>query len=76
MSYTIYGTPSCSFCVKAKELLDSKGIEYTYLDIQHNLENRNEVMAKVPNLKTVPQIFDGNRHIGGYTELEVFLTNA
>ena len=67
--YTIYGIPNCSFCTKAKTLLEEKELDYDYIDIKKDIEQRENVMKLVPDMKTVPQIFENDRHIGGYTEL-------
>ena len=61
MKATINTLPSCPWCVKAKKLLDLKGIEYT------------EVNGKVDNWPTVPYIEIDGQEIGGFTELARFV---
>jgi len=66
--WVIYTKDNCSFCVKAKQLLQATGIEY----VEKNLKDegvRDELIARYPEAKTVPQIFVGPRHIGGYDDL-------
>ena len=66
--FDVYTRPSCFWCVRAKQLLESKGISYRNLDI-NNDNLRKELKIKAPGIKTIPQIFkDGNR-IGGYEDL-------
>jgi len=65
--FKIYGRPNCSYCDSAKEYLKNKGEQYTYTDILAVPEAFE--MFKEKGLKTVPQIFKGEHHIGGYEEL-------
>ena len=68
MKYRIYGTSSCSFCDKAKDLLNSKNLEYDFINIQED-EDGFEVFVKM-GYRTVPQIIDPNgQFIGGYDKL-------
>ncbi len=66
---TIYLTGSCPFCHMAERLLQSKGV--TAIDkIRIDLEpaQREEMMAKTGR-RTVPQIYIGERHVGGFDDL-------
>ena len=65
----VWSKPNCPFCVKAKALLDQKGIDYEVREIGSGF-TREELLAAVPQAKTVPQIFLDNELVGGYTELE------
>lgn len=69
MSYTIYSKPSCPFCVRAKQLLDILGEEYTEINITEgdNRQALNEHLGY--EARTVPQIWHESKHIGGYTDL-------
>lgn len=74
MNIIIYGRPNCSFCTKAKELCEQRGINYTYHVVGEDItvESLTE-MAGQP-VRTVPQIFRcGNdgfvEYLGGYSEL-------
>lgn len=65
----IYGTPTCSYCVKAKAYLDSKSIPYQYFSIGEDV-SKSEVLEIVPEgWKTVPIIFDNAKFLGGYDQL-------
>lgn len=64
----MYTTAWCGYCVRAKALLDARGLEYDEVDLGDDPAFR----ARLNELTggwTVPQIEIGGRHIGGYTEL-------
>lgn len=69
--YTIYTQNSCGYCHMAKNLLNEKKIEFIEVSLDHDQEAR--VMLKEMKCRTVPQIFNGKLHIGGYTELKQYL---
>lgn len=62
---TIYGKKSCPWCVKAVKLAETYEFKYTYIDIEEG-NNREKLLEKLPDLKTVPQIWWHQRHLGGY----------
>jgi len=64
----VYTTPICGYCVMAKRLLSSLGIEFTEVDIGGDEEMRAWLVEETGR-RTVPQIFIGDEAIGGYTEL-------
>ena len=66
--FDIYTRPTCFWCVRAKHLLESKGISYRDLDI-NNDDLRKELKIKAPGIKTIPQIFKDGKRIGGYEDL-------
>ena len=78
----IYGTNSCVFCDRAKDLLEMYEKEYTYIDVSETEDITAAFFKKFPNVRTVPQIvYDGiDRgypvHIGGYTELKKWLNHT
>ena len=65
----IYTKPFCSYCSRAKRLLDSKGIEYQEHEIYFGGTERQEMIERSGGRMTVPQIFIGGHHIGGCGEL-------
>jgi glutaredoxin len=69
----IYGTDSCVFCNKAKELLETYNKEYTYIDVTETEYVTAAFFKRFPNVRTVPQIEWEGKHIGGYTELREWL---
>ena len=62
MIYTIYTRPLCGYCDAAKELMKECNISFNEISIDHDQDARK--MLKDMNCKTVPQIFDGELHIG------------
>ena len=66
---TLYTTPICPFCVAAKRLLDTKGVDYTDIDVMADPSRRAEMMQRASGRHTVPQIFVGETHVGGCDEL-------
>ncbi len=66
----IYTGPICNFCSAAKHLLSKKKISYEEIDIGNDDKKREEMLKKSNGAKTVPQIFIGEKHIGGYVELK------
>ena len=69
MKAVVWSKPACPFCVKAKNLLKNRGIEYEERNIAegHKIE---DLLALVPNAKTMPQIWLDEEHIGGYSDLQ------
>lgn len=71
--YTIYTTNTCPFCTQAKKLMQSKGIEYTEINVQEDAEARKKLVNM--GLPSVPQIFEDDKLIpGGYQGLRERLT--
>ena len=65
----IYTKFACGYCVRAKHLLDRKGVDYTEYDITMGGPKRAEMLERAPNAMTVPQIFIGDFHVGGSDDL-------
>ena len=65
---TFYGTAWCPFCVRAKQLLASKQARVDDIDVDRDPALRREMMER-SGRRTVPQIWIGERHIGGCDEL-------
>jgi glutaredoxin 3 len=64
----VYTTPSCAYCVRAKRLLQERGLAYEEFDVARDDELRESVMQR-SGRRTVPQIFIDGKSIGGYEEL-------
>jgi glutaredoxin 3 len=64
----IYTTPWCPYCTAAKSLLDQKGVPYTEVDVM-DAEKRAAMVEKAHGRRTVPQIFIGDTHVGGYDDM-------
>lgn len=65
---TIYTTGWCGFCMQAKALLTRKGVSFTEVDVGDGPAQREEMVAR-SGRRTVPQVFIGERHLGGFDEL-------
>ena len=65
----IYTTSSCTFCVRAKHLLGTKGVEFEEIDVTGDHDTRAKLVEMTGGLRTVPQIWIGQKHVGGYTDL-------
>lgn len=65
----IYTKFACPFCVRAKLLLDGKGVKYVEYDISGDAAKREEMVSRAPSARTVPQIFINDRSVGGSDDL-------
>ena len=68
-SITIYTTELCPYCSMAKRLLTQKGVQFKEIDVGGNSALREEMRMKAGGRHTVPQIWIGDRHIGGCDDL-------
>ncbi|GAA0536434.1 glutaredoxin 3 [Rhizomicrobium palustre] len=64
----IYTTPICPYCARAKKLLSDKGAAFEEVDVYMDAAARKEMMER-SGRRTVPQIFIGERHVGGCDDL-------
>jgi glutaredoxin 3 len=65
----IYTKFACPYCVRAKHLLDDKGVAYDEHDVTMGGARREEMLERAPGARTVPQIFINNVAIGGSDDL-------
>ena len=65
----IYTTLFCPFCIRAKQLLDSKGVMYYETDVTARLSLRKAMTERAGGRTSVPQIFIDGQHIGGCNDL-------
>jgi len=65
----IYTSRICSYCLKAKELLDSKEVSYREVRVDDRSDLVEEAIRKSGGRKTVPQIFIDDYHVGGCDDL-------
>ena len=65
----VYSTAVCPYCVAAKNLLKSKGLEWTEVRVDTDAAQRDAMLARSGGRRTVPQIFINDRHVGGYDDL-------
>lgn len=65
----VYSSPFCGFCHAAKRLLADKGATFTEVDVVAEPSRRAEMIER-SGRRTVPQIFIGGNHVGGYDDLK------
>ncbi len=65
----LYTTNTCGYCHAAKRLLTSKGVSFAEVSLNAQPERRAEMMQRANGGRTVPQIFIGDTHVGGYDDL-------
>ncbi|NNM50832.1 MAG: glutaredoxin 3 [Pseudomonadales bacterium] len=65
---TVYTTPICPYCVRAKALLTRKGVSFSEVDVSQDHDRRAWLIEKTGK-RTVPQIFIGDQPIGGSDDL-------
>jgi glutaredoxin 3 len=64
----VYSSPFCGYCGAAKRLLTSKGVRFKEIDVLFDPERKREMIER-SGRRTVPQIFIGDRHVGGFDDL-------
>lgn len=70
----VYTSNFCPYCTMAKRLLEKKGAAFTEINVDSKPGLRFEMMQKT-NRRTVPQIFIGEQHIGGFDDLYALETS-
>ncbi|RPI13415.1 MAG: glutaredoxin 3 [Lysobacterales bacterium] len=65
----IYSTGWCPYCERARALLARKGLAFREVKIDENPAERDAMLARTGGRRTVPQIFVGDHHVGGYDDL-------
>jgi glutaredoxin 3 len=65
----MYTTAICPYCVSAKNFLKQRGLEYEEVRVDLDAARRDEMLARSAGRRTVPQIFIGETHIGGFDDL-------
>ena len=69
MSIDIYTQPWCAYCARAVGLLERKGVAFREIDAPHGSAERQEARERSGGRTTMPQIFIGERHVGGCDDL-------
>ena len=69
MAIEIYTQPWCPYCARAMSLLSGKGVAFREIDAPHGSAERQEAIRRSGGRTTMPQIFIGDRHIGGCDDL-------
>ena len=65
----IYTTRFCPYCHAAKRLLTRKGVAFSEVDVGRDWQRREEMIERAHGGMTVPQIFIGETHVGGYDDM-------
>ncbi|MFA5592403.1 MAG: glutaredoxin 3 [Micavibrio sp.] len=65
----IYTTKTCPYCVRAKNLLNAKDADFVEHDLTGDDAGREALLKRANGMRTVPQIFINDKHIGGYDDL-------
>lgn len=65
----IYTSPLCGYCHAAKRLLGEKGVAFVEYDVARDPAKRQEMLARANGRHTVPQIFIGKTHVGGFDDM-------
>ena len=66
---TMYSTGWCPYCDRARGLLQRKGIAVTEIKVDEDAAQRDAMLKHSGGRRTVPQIFIGDRHVGGFDDL-------
>jgi len=66
---TIYTKPYCPYCIRALDLLEKKGVEFTEIEAAFDPEKKREMIQRANGGSTFPQIFIGETHIGGSDDM-------
>ena len=64
----VYATGFCPYCISARRLLEAKGVDYEEIRVDKHPERRSE-MESLSGRYTVPQIFIGDVHVGGFDDM-------
>ncbi|MGB5103371.1 MAG: glutaredoxin 3 [Steroidobacteraceae bacterium] len=65
----MYSTSWCPYCERARALLARKGATFREVKVDEDPAERTNMLSRSGGRRSVPQIFIGNRHVGGYDEL-------
>ena len=66
---TMYSTGWCPYCERARSLLQRKGVTYSEVKVDEDPAQRDTMLKRSGGRRTVPQIFIGDRHVGGSDDL-------
>ena len=72
MKALVWSKDACPFCVQAKALLESRGIEFEERNVSTDW-TKEQLLEAVPNARTLPQIFLDDKLVGGFAELRQHL---
>lgn len=73
---TVYTMDHCPYCVRAKQLLTSRGYPFTEHKVDANDVAKWQQLEAITGMKTMPQVFIGDKCVGGYTDLAALDANG
>ena len=65
----MYSTAWCGYCQRARNLFERKGVPVQEIKVDEDPKDRETMLQRSGGRRTVPQIFIGDRHVGGYDDL-------
>jgi glutaredoxin 3 len=65
----MYSSGWCGYCARARALLESKGVSFREIKVDEDMAERQAMVSRSGGRRTVPQIFIGDRHVGGFDDL-------
>jgi glutaredoxin 3 len=65
----MYSSGWCGYCARARALLQGKDVTFREIKVDEDPADRQAMLARSGGRRTVPQIFIGDRHVGGFDEL-------
>ena len=68
MKIEVYGAEYCGACKRAKKILTEKGLDFEYKDLAL-VENQKEFVERLPGVKSIPQVFMDDEHVGGCDDM-------
>ena len=71
----IFSQPNCQYCNTAKQLLESREIAYTELDIA-DPQNKRDFVRRLPGVRSLPQIFVNGVHVGNDQDLQIWMNDG
>ncbi len=74
--YVMYSKNGCVWCDRLKDLLRQRQIPYTEIKIDETPENLVELLEKAPGTRTVPQLFEDDKKIGGFVESQMYFNDV
>ena len=72
-TFEVYSQTNCPACTQVKNLLQSRGYKYTVTMVDASPENKQQFFNRLPQARTVPQVFVNGTHLGGLKELQQYL---
>jgi glutaredoxin len=74
-NFTVWSQPNCPACMQAKMLLQNHGQFYTERMLGTEGNEKDILFSLAPGVKSVPQVFVGDEHIGGLSDLRKYISD-